>query len=125
VSVTVPLETGEIRIAGTHLQHRDQDVDSRLAQIDVLLEALGSPDATVLAGDMNAEPGSQEIERLETFGFTSVQDVLGTDLVTSWRDGTTIDHILVGSGVAATSIVVVDDARSSDHLPLVATVSLA
>jgi endonuclease/exonuclease/phosphatase family metal-dependent hydrolase len=125
LSVTLALDTGEIRVVGTHLQHRDQDVDSRLAQIDVLLDALGQADGTVLAGDMNAEPGSQEIDRLEAFGFTSSQEALGTDVATSWRDDTLIDFVFAGPGVTVTGGEVVEDARASDHLPVTATVGLA
>jgi endonuclease/exonuclease/phosphatase family metal-dependent hydrolase len=69
---------------------------------------------------MNAEPGSEELSRLGSAGFVNAQ----TEVPTSWRDDTLIDHVLVGPGVTVTDVEVPDE-RTSDHRPVVATVALA
>jgi endonuclease/exonuclease/phosphatase family metal-dependent hydrolase len=118
---------GEARLVviGTHLQHREQDAATRLAQIDVLLrDAWRGDTATVIAGDMNAEPDSEEFATFAEAGFASAQDAAGRgDLPTSWRDGTRVDYVfatpdLLLSGFARPY------SEASDHLPLAVTVEL-
>jgi endonuclease/exonuclease/phosphatase family metal-dependent hydrolase len=117
---TVPAAGGDVRVVGTHLQHLDEHVGSRLAQIEVLLEAIGDPTVTVVAGDMNAEPGSEELARLQDTGLRLVDN----DVPTSWREETVIDHVLVGPGLGADGLEV-PDVRTSDHRPIIVSVSVA
>jgi endonuclease/exonuclease/phosphatase family metal-dependent hydrolase len=110
-------------VIGTHLQHREQDTPTRLQQIDVLMRDAWRGDATtVIAGDMNDFPDSEEFAAFTDRGFVSAQDEAGEgDLPTSWRDGTRIDYVF-----ATTDLLMSDFLRpyseASDHLPLVVTV---
>ena len=56
----------------THLHHVEGAAGARvrLAQLPRLLQAEAGPEATVLMGDFNAEPGSAEIARVRAAGLT-------------------------------------------------------
>ena len=112
-----------LTVIGTHLQHREQDTETRLQQIEVLLrDAWRGDGASVIAGDMNAYPDSEEIAMFTAAGFVSAQDEAGMgDLPTSWPDGTRIDYVFTTPDLGRS-----DFARpyseASDHLPLAVTV---
>lgn len=112
-----------VNVIGTHLQHREQDTPTRLRQIEVLLEAWGGRDRTVIAGDMNDFPGSEEVARFLSEGFVSAQDEAGEgDLPTSWQDGTRIDYVFAAPDLALSGFTR-PYSRASDHLPLAVTVT--
>jgi endonuclease/exonuclease/phosphatase family metal-dependent hydrolase len=109
----------------THLDHRDEGRDTRLAQLDLMLAATGGP-RTVLAGDMNAEPGSEEIGAITGAGFISAQDQAGDPEMLTWPSEDTrvrIDWIFGTEDVAFRDFVI-PATTASDHLPLAVTVSL-
>lgn len=112
-----------VSVIGTHLQHREQDTPTRLRQIGVLLDAWGGRDRTVIAGDMNDFPGSEEVARFVGTGFVSAQDDAGEgELPTSWQDGTRIDYVFATSDLALSGFAR-PFSRASDHLPLAVTVT--
>ena len=120
VSADVQVAGGPVRVTSVHLQHRESGTPTRLDQLATLLAAEpGSP--SILAGDFNAEPGWPEIELLTE--FTSAQDAAGDPAALtspSIDPQYRIDWVF-GRGVTFTSAVVLSDALSSDHLPLVVT----
>ncbi|MCL3862631.1 endonuclease/exonuclease/phosphatase family protein [Actinotalea sp. K2] len=120
LSADVLLPDGVLRVTSVHLQHRETSTPTRLAQIRTLLAAEGDTPVAVIAGDLNAEPGWPEIDALLGAGLTSAQDTAGDpDALTSpsldprYR----IDWVLT-RGVVVEEALVLDDAHSSDHLPL-------
>ena len=121
VSVDVQVAGGPVRVTSVHLQHRESATPTRLDQLAALLAAEpGSP--SVLAGDFNAEPGWPEIELL-TEEFTSAQDAAGDPAALtspSIDPQYRIDWVF-GREVTFSRAVVLADALSSDHLPLVVT----
>ncbi|RKN09585.1 endonuclease/exonuclease/phosphatase family protein [Streptomyces radicis] len=123
-SLTVRLTDGEeARVVATHLDGGDLP-DARLAQLGPVLDAAAEGGATVLAGDLNARPGSEEIARVTAAGFRSAQDEIGDPS----RDTATtpprrVDWILGASDVAFGDFTLTDT-TASDHLPLAVTVYL-
>ncbi len=76
---------GEITLAAPHLQNGSTPRlhQTRLAEIRVLLLALGHPRRTVIAGDLNSDPGSPELHALLGAGFETVQPTEHCTLKTS------------------------------------------
>ena len=111
-----------IRFFTTHLQYDSQQ--ERIAQVAAVREVIGVPqESVVLTGDLNARPGTPEI------------DAITEDLVDAWAeagvgDGSTlsggdarIDYVLHSNDVVArTAAVLSTDA--SDHLPVIADLVL-
>ncbi|WP_049570571.1 endonuclease/exonuclease/phosphatase family protein [Streptomyces sp. SBT349] len=124
-TLTLGLADGEeVRVVATHLDGRSSP-DARLRQLEgVLREAEDGGPATVLAGDLNARPGSREIERVTEAGFHSAQDTVGDpDRDTATVPPRRVDWIFGASGVAFGDFTL-EDTTASDHRPLVVTVYL-
>ncbi|RJK92829.1 metal-dependent hydrolase [Vallicoccus soli] len=124
LEVLVNVRGVPLRVFGTHLQHDSQQ--ERLLQVAALKEVIGTPDeSVVVVGDLNARPGTPEI------------DALLEDLVDAWAeagvgDGYTlpaedptarIDYVMhSGDVVARTAAVLATE--GSDHRPVVADLAL-
>jgi endonuclease/exonuclease/phosphatase family metal-dependent hydrolase len=113
-----------VRVTSVHLQHRDENTATRLAQLDALTAALPDDGPSVLAGDFNAEPGWPEPERLTGAGWVSAVDAAGDpDALTypSVDPQVRIDWVL-GRQVTFTDARVLD-ADPSDHRAVVVDVA--
>lgn len=108
----------------THLQHDSQE--ARLAQVDAITAQLESSEASVLLlGDLNATPDAPEIEAMvEELTDTWVEAGVGDGYTYSTTNPSVrIDYVLTSTDIATrTAAVVTSD--GSDHLPVVATVTL-
>jgi endonuclease/exonuclease/phosphatase family metal-dependent hydrolase len=119
---------GRLRLVVTHLHHVEgpEGTRVRLAQIPRLLEGVAGRPATVLLGDLNAEPGSPEIALLRGAGLVDAFRVAGgaaDDELTypSDRPGRRIDYLwlspdLGAGGFDATTVT------ASDHRGVTAPV---
>lgn len=121
-AITVDVDAGGtvVRLTSVHVQHRAANTPNRLDQLRTVRAAESSAAAWVLAGDINAEPGSVEIDLL-TADMVSALDVAGDPAALthpSVDPQVRIDWVL-GRGVTFTMAAVLDDALASDHLPLV------
>lgn len=124
--------TGTVRLPGgtpvvvtsAHLQHRDENTPTRLAQLEVLMSAdIASSPAAVLTGDFNSEPGWPEIAYVEADGYVSAQDVAGDPAeltFPAWEPEVRIDWMF-GTGVTFTDVRVLPDG-GSDYRGILATV---
>lgn len=124
VSATVDAGGVPVRVTSVHLQHREESTPTRLDQLDALLAAEPVEGAYVLAGDLNAEPGWDEIALLEDQGLESGQDAAGDpDALTSpaVAPAHRIDWVLGSAPVTFRSFEVLDD-TASDHRPLLTEV---
>jgi endonuclease/exonuclease/phosphatase family metal-dependent hydrolase len=113
-----------VRVFTTHLQHNSQQ--ERIAQIAAVREVIGTAqEAVVLVGDLNARPGTPEI------------DAITEDLVDAWAEAgvgngytypaedpnARLDYVLHSNDVmACTAAVLCTD--GSDHLPVTADLAL-
>lgn len=122
LSTTLTTASGaEVRVTSIHLQHRESNTPTRLEQLDAFTAVPVTPPA-VLAGDLNAEPGSPEIQLLESAGWVPAESSLLTS--PSLDPTAKIDWVL-GQGVTFGHVDALDDAGQSDHVPLVAHFSVA
>ncbi|MDT0305354.1 endonuclease/exonuclease/phosphatase family protein [Streptomyces sp. DSM 44917] len=123
-SATVRLTDGETsRVTTTHLDGAE-DPGARLAQLGPLLRAVGPDRAAVLAGDLNARPGSPETREVTAAGLRSAQDEIGDpDRDTALAPPRRVDWILGAPGVSFGEFEILDS-DASDHLPLAVTVYL-
>ena len=127
----VELDLGDgrrLRVVVTHLHHVEgpDGARVRLAQLPRLLEVVAGREATVLMGDLNAEPGSAEIARLRAAGLTDAFTAAGgrpADERTwpSDRPDRRIDYIWLSADLEATDFAATT-ATASDHRGIAVTV---
>jgi len=102
---------------GTHLDHT-HDAADRIAQTRALRDRLGNEDTllSILAGDMNAQPGSTPIAVLES-EWTRVHSA---PTFPSSGAVDAIDHVFVRAANRwrVIEVRVIDEPIASDHLPL-------
>jgi endonuclease/exonuclease/phosphatase family metal-dependent hydrolase len=113
-----------LRIFTTHLQHNSQQ--ERIAQIAAIRGVIGATrESVVLTGDLNARPGTPEI------------DAITEDLVDAWTEAgeghgytfstedphARLDYVLHGTDVTTCTAAVLS-AAGSDHLPVAADLAL-
>jgi endonuclease/exonuclease/phosphatase family metal-dependent hydrolase len=113
-----------VRVFSTHLQHNSQP--ERIAQIATIRKVIGTcQESVVLTGDLNARPGTPEI------------DAITEDLVDAWAEAgvgpgytystenphARIDYVLHSNNVTTCSAAVLSTA-GSDHLPVTADLAL-
>ena len=130
-ALRVELDLGAGRrlwVVVTHLHHVEgpEGARVRLAQVPRLLELVGGRPATVLMGDLNAEPGSAEIGLLRAARLTDAFAAAGggpADELT-WpadRPDRRIDWIWLSGDLAATRFVATTS-TASDHRGVAVTV---
>ena len=77
LSVTFDVGGRELVVIGTHLQESGSDPATRSRQIDFLLETWGEEAPAIVAGDMNMQPGEDDLQLFLDAGLVSVQDAIG------------------------------------------------
>ena len=122
VTVQPPGWPSPLRFVGTHLDHTRDPAD-RVAQAEAL-NALLLPDElpTILAGDLNAQPGSAPMEVLRRAGWREA-DAAHLPTFPSAEADRKIDWVLVGPSfpLAAATTRVLSEPVASDHAPLLVT----
>ncbi len=123
----ISLGVGEpVTIIATHLHQLEEDTAVRIPQVERLVEVWADNPRTIIAGDMNARPGEDDVTLFESGGLISAQDVTGNaELLTfsSFDPYQRIDWIF-GSPDIAFSDFVIPASTASDHLPLAVTVTI-
>lgn len=119
VSVELLVPAGSVHVASIHLQNQ-RHVETKLAQIDTFLEAQSDVESLIVAGDFNAEPGEEEIDRMIAAGFESAQDESGdpSAMTSSSLDPYHRIDWVFGRGVEFVTTEVLPEPLESDHLPL-------
>lgn len=114
-----------LNIFNTHLQHDSEE--ARLLQVDAILGEL-TEENTLLLGDLNARPESQEIGRLETLlddVWPAAGEGPGHTYPAEGPDRR-IDYIFFSEDLRPVDAAVLDGfAGESDHLPLAASFAVA
>jgi endonuclease/exonuclease/phosphatase family metal-dependent hydrolase len=110
----------------THFAHRAEHTSARLLQADRLLGDWAGAPRTIIAGDLNAEPGTEVIRRFLDAGLVSAQDATGNGhLPTSGSPNPDhrIDYVF-GTTEIGWSDFVIPRSPASDHLALAVTVTI-
>ncbi len=118
-----------VTIIATHLDHIDDASDVRQRQVRTLLTvwdtySRGAGGTTaVVAGDLNALPGTPELKLLEDAGFRDLAKDDGADQPT-WPASTPVQRIdyVWGIGVRASQAHTVPS-TASDHRPLIVNIT--
>jgi endonuclease/exonuclease/phosphatase family metal-dependent hydrolase len=116
-----PVAGKTMTVIGTHLQNGSSASRkaTRVAEIHKLLRAWGQQPRTVLAGDLNSDPGSVELRTLLDAGFNTTQPTGACTLKTS--NNNCVDWILVTADVDQSAVRTLKF-DTFDHRPLIATV---
>jgi len=77
LSVTFDVDGRELVVIGTHLQESGSDPATRTRQIESLLGAWGGVTPAIVAGDINMQPGEDDVQLFLDAGLVSVQDAIG------------------------------------------------
>jgi len=136
IAVAADLRIGDsgpaIRFIGTHLDHRPNNGD-RLAQAAKLNELFATDaaqdPATVLVGDLNAEPGAEEINLLlgKWSSAAAAPGMKAEPTFPSGKPTVQIDYILLRPAKRwkVIEVKVIDEKIASDHRPLLAVLEWA
>ncbi len=110
-----------LRLIATHLHHRAQDSAERVQQVEALLAVWNDGSRTVILGDMNALPGSPEMQLLNGAGLSDVlAETDPPDAYTFYAEDPSrqIDYIWLTPDLD-TGVPAVIQTTASDHLPIV------
>jgi endonuclease/exonuclease/phosphatase family metal-dependent hydrolase len=125
VGVSVAVGEATLDVWSVHLQHQDDTTATRVAQARQLLEEWDGRDHTVIGGDLNARPDSEDIAPwFDGTGLVSAQDVAGDP---AWNTSPALnaDHRIYwifGTPDLEFADVAIPLTLASDHLPVFATV---
>jgi endonuclease/exonuclease/phosphatase family metal-dependent hydrolase len=124
LEAVINVEGNHVSFYNTHLDH--QRSEQRQSQVkEILAVAQESELPSVLVGDLNAVPSAPEMQDIMA-GFTDVFAVLGQDDAYTYpveEPDRRIDYILTSDDVDAEAAEVIDT-TSSDHLPIIADLSI-
>jgi len=127
VAVTVGIPgVKPFRFVSTHFQHNvEEDRVLQAKAVNELLASSGDSLPTILAGDMNATPGSEPMNVLLS-KWTNAIDEASAPTVPSKESISRIDYILFRSGdpFAVKETRVIPEAMASDHRPVFAVLEL-
>lgn len=126
--VRVAAPDGALHVLNTHLDpsrhdgYRHQEMETVLATAERLR---GSGDPVLFGGDLNAEPGSEVMARVQGRGWRDAWPGCGEGDGLTFPAGAPvkrIDYLVLSAGLRCRSATVIDS-RASDHLPVLFVVS--
>jgi len=115
IRVAIETESGPLWTIATHLDNPEDASEVRMEQVEQLLDFWDGRTPAIIAGDFNAPPDSDAIERMRAAGFDDASDLIG-DATTS-EDERRIDYIFTTADLEVTKVAI-DDVWTSDHLPV-------
>jgi len=126
IVVQIDAGSGNLTLIDTHFSHRAKDYAIRETQASELASAWNGTPSTVIVGDMNAVPDSKAMQILSTAGLVNVAAEIGTPPIhTSPADNPSrqIDYIWASPDLRFSDCEI-RQILASDHLPVVATITL-
>lgn len=127
IAVTFIAPDGKpLRFISTHFQHNvETDRVNQAHAVNELFAADGDNLRSILAGDMNAIPGSEPVQVLETKWQNAI-DEAAAPTVPSQNPTSRIDYIFYRSKAQfrVEETKVIDEAMASDHRPVFAVLTL-
>ncbi len=124
--VTILPSNDTIAFIGTHLDHLRDETD-RIAQVTKINEVFSSnAHPTILAGDLNAIPGSVPINILEKIWTVSYQDEQAAPTAPSNKPTRKIDYVMFypSNRWKIHKTEVIQDSIASDHCAYLVTIEL-
>ena len=121
IMAEVDLGDTPLRVIATHLHHITEEGEIREEQVPFLISAWGQAPRTVIAGDLNAHPGTPEMDMLDAAGLLDAGLFGPSPGFTSPADAPRqrIDYIWVTPDLVPVDLDVIPT-TASDHLPIVA-----
>jgi endonuclease/exonuclease/phosphatase family metal-dependent hydrolase len=121
----IRFRVADVLVFATHLDHVEGATEVRQGQVHAILAAWNAERPAIVAGDLNALPGSPELRLLEDAGFRDLAKDDGADQPTLPASAPRyrIDYVW-GNGIRGSQAHTVAS-TASDHRPLVITVSQA
>lgn len=125
LEVNVLFGGGGLRVLVLHLDHQDDGAPTRLQQIDTVLNVWKGDPNTLIVGDFNATPESEEYAKLTGAGLRDLLKEAGKDVATSPADAPArrIDYAF-GSADLRLLRAEAPASLASDHLPVLVEVAL-
>jgi endonuclease/exonuclease/phosphatase family metal-dependent hydrolase len=126
IMAEIDVGRGRVTLIDTHFTHRGSHDAIRERQAATLVSAWESMGATVIVGDMNATPDSEAMQALSKAGLVNVAaEICAPPVVTSPADRPRrqIDYIWVSPDLGFSDCEI-SQTTASDHLPVVATITL-
>ena len=127
LEAVVVLPSGDtIAFVGTHFDHLNPETD-RVAQAEKVNDVFtSSPYPIILAGDLNAQPGSNPIKILEEIWSASYDKINPEPTFPSDAPGKTIDYVMhfPEERWKTLEIKVICDSIASDHCAFLVTLKL-
>jgi endonuclease/exonuclease/phosphatase family metal-dependent hydrolase len=126
----VRVDTGgpvPLLVIDTHLHHLGPDSDARVEQVPPLLAFWNDQPAAIILGDLNAEPGSPEMDMLAAAGLVDAWSLAGQGdgyTYSSLQPVKRIDWIWHSPDLTPVDIEVIQT-TASDHMPVLATFEFA
>lgn len=120
VAAAVDDPRGRLTFVGTHLHHRSEE--ARVAQARAIVTAFAGVERCILAGDINALPGSEPLAILAgAWRLVAAGDGPPPTFPAS-QPTRAIDHVFVrpASGFDVIDLRVLDEPVASDHRPILA-----
>jgi endonuclease/exonuclease/phosphatase family metal-dependent hydrolase len=113
---------GDVIVVGTHLDHNSDGTFVRQDQVRTILREVGDATVVVVAGDLNAEPGSIEIQLFDQAGFSDLGQQAGPT-TTGEDPPKRIDYVWGRGVVGAQAHTTAENNLSSDHRGLVVNIT--
>jgi endonuclease/exonuclease/phosphatase family metal-dependent hydrolase len=119
------IDTGQqpLNVIATHLHHPLDGSPIRVMQVTAILDYWAGNGRTLLMGDLNAEPGTPEMEMLRQAGFTDAAAMTAGPTYTYPATGPNehIDYIWLFADLTASDFVIPPE-PASDHLGIAVTI---
>jgi endonuclease/exonuclease/phosphatase family metal-dependent hydrolase len=125
VSARVSLGGRPVDVVSVQLQNKAANAATRVLQARMLLDALDGREPLIVAGDLNANPGTAAVEVFTRAGLVSAVDEVGDPAVLTFPAAAPEQRLdwVLGRGVEFVAAEVDEAETSADHLPVLVSVA--
>jgi endonuclease/exonuclease/phosphatase family metal-dependent hydrolase len=113
---------GDLLVVATHLDHTSDGTFVRQDQVRTLLREIGDATSVVVAGDLNADPGSIEIRLFDQAGYQDLGQSAGPT-TTGQDPPARIDYVWGLGVVGSQAHTTAENNLSSDHRGLIVNIT--
>ena len=126
LQIQISLENGKtLTMINTHLSAYAA-TESRIPQVQKVIQTWNRAPRTLIMGDMNARPGEEDIVLFLNAGLSSAQDVAGDPNTLTFTSGKPVERIdwIFGTSEISFSDFKITQTQVSDHFPLLVNVTV-